>query len=136
MPQYHFTASYGNFINSFSIFGIPDGKTTNELDRSFTCILRNILSRSDCVRPSFFLREELEQLPAFNKENRFGLIDKTALLPRWDKTIKGSENGFNPALDFFYDDALWNKYLPGFVWVRHLIIPEAPKEAANENADD
>ena len=130
MPQYHFTASYGNFINSFSILGIPDGKTPNELDRSFTCILRNILSRSDCTRPSVYLREKIglqESEKNFTgKEFALGLIDKYSPLPRWDKTIKGAENGFNPALDFFYDDALWNRYLPGFAWVRHLIIPEAP----------
>lgn len=137
MLQYHFTASYGKFINSFTILGIPDGKTANELDKSFTCILRNILSRSNCVCPSTNLRDKIgsqkSEEDCIEKESALGLIDKNSPLPRWTKTIKGAENGFNPALDFFYDDTIWNKFLPGYEWVRHLIIPEAPLDRILED---
>lgn len=119
-----YSTSYTNCRNGFIITGLPDKTTDDALLVSFTSVLKNILSRSSTVIPSEFLSEVLGDLsPALPA---FTLLDKDGTLPYWELTIKGGENGDNPARDFFYSDELWDEYLPSYAWVRQLIIPEAP----------
>ncbi len=124
MPDYTYTASYAKCKHSFVLRGIPQKDSPDGLTRSFACVIRNILQRSGCVKPSRFLVGQLGQLPKM--DDQLYLIDLHSELPRWSTTIKGAEDGSNPAVDFFYDDELWETCLPGYSWIRYLLIPEAP----------
>ena len=132
MNSVSFSASYTNSIHSFRITGLPNGTCDDKTLMSFTCIIMNILQRSRVVRPSLFLSERLGSLPS-GFDSRYGLVDVNSALPIWNATIKGSEDGDNPALDFFYSNDLWNRFLNGFSWVRHLLIPEASLETILED---
>lgn len=132
MNSVSYSASYTNSIHSFKITGLPEGTCDDKTLMSFTCTIMNILQRSRVARPSLFLSEHLGNLPS-NFDSRYGLVDVNRALPTWNATIKGSEDGDNPALDFFYSDDLWNRFLDGFSWVRHLMIPEASIETILED---
>lgn len=126
-----YTASYSNCMHNFIIDGVPAGKCNDSLLHSFTCVLKNILTRSQSMKPSSFLQEKLGVLS--DQLIFLPLVKKNASLPRWENTIKGAEDGRNPAKDFYYDDQLWSEYLPGYEWVRQLLIPEAPLEIILES---
>lgn len=115
------SASYSNCLHNFIIAGIPEGHCKDAILHSFTCIIKNILQRDTCVPASNYLKESLGALPADLPS--FALIDRTGRVPNWNKTIKGSAEGDNPAAHFFY--YTWPELLPEYDWVRQLIIPEA-----------
>ncbi|MBQ3802948.1 MAG: RecQ family ATP-dependent DNA helicase, partial [Oscillospiraceae bacterium] len=124
MATKSYSASYTNCLHNFVIAGLPVGSAEDKLLHSFTCVIKNILSRNKSINPSSFLRKTIGEIPA--NEPPLALVSKDAALPRWENTIKGGDNGDNPARDFYYSDELWNKYFSGYEWVRQLMIPEAP----------
>ena len=124
MATQSYSASYSNCLHNFVITGLPASRADDKLLHSFTCVIRNILSRSSSIKPSAYLLNALGGMP--ENEPPLALVNKDAPLPRWENTIKGAENGYNPAREFFYSDELWHEYFSGYEWVRQLMIPEAP----------
>ena len=124
LAQVSYSTSYTNCLHSFIICGLPRGQTKDPLLHSFTCVLKNILARGKTVRPSAFLQNVMGKVISY--EQPVALLKKDAPLPSWALTIKGNEDGFNPAREFYYSDELWSNYFTGYEWVRQLMIPEAP----------
>ena len=117
------SASYIGCRNNFVITGIEEGTGSySELQKSFTSVIMNILQRANPAYPSKYLEEKFGPIPA--NLQPFSFIRNDGYVPQWHNTIKGAENGFNPAKELFYD--VWPQYLKEFDWVRQLLIPEAP----------
>lgn len=131
MNTVSYSASYTNSLHSFKIMGLPEGECKDNTLMSFTCIIMNILQRSRVVRPSAFLKGQLGEIQSHNPE--YAYINMNAPLPVWDATIKGANNGDNPAHGFFYDEELWERFFPEYSWVRYLLIPEASIETILED---
>ena len=121
----YFTSSYTNCAHNFNISGVPDACLRNDdTETGLACVLYNILHRAKRnARPSKYL---LRKLGAYNSDEPFYLVTKGATVPNWERTIKGADNGDNPAYKFF--NYYWPKYLPGLDWVRLLVLPEADVE--------
>ncbi len=135
MGSASFSASYTNSVHSFIITGLPEGTCPDSTLLSFTCVIMNILQRSRVVKPSEYLISRLND-PSGIMQQRYFLVSKHSELPKWRNTIKGSGDGRNPALDFFYSDELWEHYLPDYSWIRQMIIPEADlKKVLDDDSD-
>lgn len=116
-----YTASYTGCRHNIEITGLPGkGKSKEGLEQSFACVLLNILQRTPKnAKPSVYLREQLSEM---EYERPYYLIDDSLPVPDWVR-IKGSDQGRNPARDFYY--RIWEEYLGDLLWVRQLILPEA-----------
>ena len=127
MAEFTYTCSYANCGHSFMISGVERSEIEDQDLKSFTCVIRNLLARSYQTFPSIYLTGKLGALPP-DLNTEYYLYDASRPLPQWFQTIKGAGAGKNPARDFFYDDSIWEKYLPELPWVRHALIPEADME--------
>ena len=121
MEAIQVSASYVGCRNNFVITGIKEGSCSySELQRSFTAVIMNILQRSNPAYPSRYIEERLGPVPDCRS---FCFLRNDGYIPQWHNTIKGADNGFNPAEKFYYE--LWPVYLEEYDWIRQLIIPEA-----------
>jgi ATP-dependent DNA helicase RecQ len=121
MEAIQVSASYVGCRNNFVITGIKEGNCSySELQRSFTAVIMNILQRSNPAYPSRYIEERLGPVPDCRS---FCFLRNDGYIPQWHNTIKGTDNGFNPAEKFYYE--LWPVYLEKYDWIRQLIIPEA-----------
>ncbi len=80
----------------------------------------NILQRSNPSYPSKYIEDRLGHVPDCRS---FCFLRNDGYIPQWHNTIKGADNGFNPAEKFYYE--LWPFYLKEYDWIRQLVIPEA-----------
>ena len=121
MKTIQISASYVGCKNNFIITGIEEGCCPySELQRSFTSVIINILQRSNPSHPSKYIEERLGFVPA---HPNFCYLRNDGYVPQWRNTIKGADNGFNPAEELYYE--LWPVYLKEYDWLRQLVIPEA-----------
>lgn len=120
----YYSASYIDNPYNFMISNLPEPKECNEKVLSFAAIIKNILQRSKTqIIPSRYLVSALGKME--NPDSPFRFVRQN-VVANWNNTIKGADNGFNPAYHFFYD--LWPKYLQEFDYLRNYIIPEADFE--------
>ncbi len=121
MKEIQVSASYVGCKNNFIITGIEEGSCCySELQRSFTSVIMNILQRANPVYPSGYIEERLGVVPECNS---FCFLRNDGYVPQWHNTIKGTDSGFNPAEELYYE--LLPIYLEEYDWIRQLIIPEA-----------
>lgn len=120
-----FTASYVNCAHNFVISGIPNACVRNDdVEIGFACVLLNIIHRAKkTARPSKYL---LSQFGKYCDGQPLYLLAKGSAVPNWERTIKGADNGDNPAYTFF--TKFWPMCLPEYDWVRALCRPEADVE--------
>lgn len=128
------SASYVNCAYNFIIYNMLSGKLHDQELASFIAVLKNILSRDYPVKPSEYLKGKLGFLNNEEIGEQRYFIDKNKKVPEWRSTIKGADNGYNPATDFFYK--LWPTYLREYSWVRQLTIPEAPIDEILDTSDE
>ena len=106
MKTIQISASYVGCKNNFIITGIEEGCCPySELQRSFTSVIINILQRSNPSHPSKYIEERLGFVPA---HPNFCYLRNDGYVPQWRNTIKGADNGFNPAEELYYE--LWPVY--------------------------
>lgn len=118
-----YTASYANSNRNFVIKNIKQRKKIKRNEQALVYVVKNILQRAECVRPSDFLSEKLGSLETVtNIDEELHILKNYT--PEWSKTIKGFEpTGNFPALRFFED--LLPKYLRDYKFLTQLILPEA-----------
>jgi len=118
-----YSANYSHSNHNFVIQNLSGEKVTNEYLAGI-CILKNILQRG---KPTLLSKYLQTQIGAIHKNNEFiqpyALID--AELPKWERIIRGDVKGnYFPAKKFY--EELIPKYLPGYVFIQSLILPEIP----------
>ncbi|GAB6283437.1 MAG: hypothetical protein STSR0008_22040 [Ignavibacterium sp.] len=116
-----YSANYSHSNHNFVIQNLRGEKVTNEYLAGI-CILKNILQRG---KPTLLSKYLQTQIGAIHKNNEFikpyALID--AELPKWERIIRGDVKGnYYPAKKFY--EELIPKYLPDYVFIQSLILPE------------
>ncbi len=111
----------GNYVKSHYNFRIS-GLTKKPCFSPITSVLFNIHFRGSPSFPSYFLKTKLLEKGVVSDGSPSVQID-CEYKPNWKNTIKGAENGQNPALDFY------EKKLPillgEFRFLYPLVRPEA-----------
>lgn len=126
-----FSAGYANTNNNFCIVNLHKKKELELQDKQIIAILSNILQRGVPTIPSKYIQNNLS-INNFTPTNDFiPLISKEK--PTWTYSIKGGDNGYNPALQFFNS---LNKYFPEFPFLQQLILPEAYIKEILPNTSD
>lgn len=119
-----FTASYANCRHNFVVANMPSSNKKQPMDvYKYTSIIKNILQRSPVVKPSKFLLSKVGGISE-NITSPYYLYNEDAeYTPNWINTVLGSDEGDNPAYDFFYKKLV--EFIPELSWIRQFILPEA-----------
>jgi ATP-dependent DNA helicase RecQ len=114
-----YSANYINSDNNFVIQNLNVEKINDSNLLSTFFILKNILQRGKPTYPSNFLLNQFTFTENFHDEYT-PLISHNK--PDWSEfTIKGNDQGYNPALEFYNElDLLF----PEYPFIKNIIIPE------------
>jgi len=118
-----YTANYSYSNHNFVIQNLTGQRIDNEYLPAI-CILKNILQRGRPTLLSKFLQEKIGTIHKTDEfEKPYPLIDNES--PNWERIIRGDVKGnYFPAKKFY--DELIPKYLPDYLFIQQLLIPEIP----------
>jgi ATP-dependent DNA helicase RecQ len=115
-----FSAGYANTNNNFSILNLSRQKELSVEHLQIICVLQNILHRGTPTIPSDYIIKSL-QIDKFEINDSFlPLISRQN--PNWNSSIKGSSDGYNPALEFYEK---LDHFFADYPFIKQLILPEA-----------
>ncbi|MGX5203460.1 RecQ family ATP-dependent DNA helicase [Aliikangiella sp. IMCC44632] len=112
----------GNYVRCHYNYRIS-GLAKKQSSSSVGAILSNIHFRGTPTGPSQYLRKVLKALEIEVSSDASVFLNQSQN-PAWDRTILGSDSGFNPALNF-YNNSL-RKLLGEYAFLYPLIRPETP----------
>ena len=120
IPRMKFSAGYAKTNNNFAIFNLKRQREVDKQHLQTVCVLQNILHRGTPTLPSDFILEQLYLDSFKTNQNFIPLLTKEQ--PNWSVSIKGSPDGYNPALEFF---EATDKYFSEYPFIKSQILPEA-----------
>ncbi len=115
-----FSAGYAKTNNNFAILNLKRKREVDKQHLQTVCVLENILQRGTPTLPSDFILAQLHLDNFKTNQNFIPLLSKEQ--PNWRVSIKGSPDGYNPALEFFESS---DKYFSEYPFIKSQILPEA-----------